>query len=98
MEEEGGERSRNIVNPRKRNRPQPQAEKKAFGKDMRWEGKKEVVTDGEEEKKELGFGDLCRSYHRSLRTERDDYTAHNVSETLAGHNTSTLTPDCNGYD
>ena len=49
---------------------------------MRWEGKKEVVTDGEEEKKELGFGDLCRSYHRSLRTERDDYTAHNVSENL----------------
>ena len=65
---------------------------------MRWEGKKEVVTDGEEEKKELGFGDLCRSYHRSLRTERDDYTAHNVSETLTGQMTSTLTPDCNGYD
>ena len=38
----------------------------------------------QEEKTELGFGDLCRFYHRTMRAEKDDYTAHNVSITLNG--------------
>jgi hypothetical protein len=43
--------------------------------------KKEVKAESSEpdEKKELGFGDLCRFYHRAMRADRDDYTAHNVS-------------------
>ena len=41
-------------------------------------GKKEVKQ--EEEKTELGFGDLCRFYHRTMRAEKDDYTSHNVSQ------------------
>lgn len=43
------------------------------------EPKKEIKMELSEKKKELGFGDLCRFYHRNLRAERDDYSAHNVS-------------------
>ena len=43
-------------------------------------GKKEVKQEQPEEKTELGFGDLCRFYHRTMRAEKDDYTSHNVSQ------------------
>ena len=63
--------------------------------------KKEVVLPEEqEEKTELGFGDLCRFYHRTLRAERDDYTSHNVSQGVVG-NTKILTfssADCLEHD
>ena len=43
-------------------------------------GKREAKQEQQEEKTELGFGDLCRFYHRTMRTEKDDYTSHNVSQ------------------
>lgn len=48
-------------------------------------GKKEVKQEQQEEKTELGFGDLCRFYHRTIRVEKDDYTSHNVSQGLGEH-------------
>ena len=48
-------------------------------------GKKEVKQEQQEEKTELGFGDLCRFYHRTMRAEKDDYTSHNVSRQGGGN-------------
>ena len=61
-------------------------------------GKKEVKQEQQEEKTELGFGDLCRFYHRTMRAEKDDYTSHNVSRQGGGHIVVIFASDCLEYD
>ena len=56
------------------------------------------MPEEQEEKTELGFGDLCRFYHRTLRAERDDYTSHNVSQQGGGHIVVIFASDCLEYD
>ena len=60
-------------------------------------GKKDVKQEYQEEKTELGFGDLCRFYHRTMRAEKDDYTSHNVSDGGGGI-VIIFTSDCIEHD
>ena len=75
--EAGGGVHRSTRDPRVRSQEE---HRKHTGQHI--EPKKEIKVEMGE-KKELGFGDLCRFYHRNLRSERDDYSAHNVS--IASH-------------
>ena len=59
-------------------------------------GKKEAKQEQQEEKTELGFGDLCRFYYRTMRADKDDYTSHNVSQ--GGTIVVIFTSDCLEHD